>query len=344
MRRLLALAFLTAAGVSAGAARPAAAQGVPHFDRDTAVVRSHGFDFFYGPNKVRVGAFQRGRLGILVDLTTDPSRDTIGALVAGVTPGGPADKAGVETGDIVLRLNGTRLAVRGGASDEDDDGGAVSPAGTRLIKLASRLDPGDTVRLDLRRNGRPLSVTLVAQESGADEMVRRFDFDMPRGGEPFDLRIPGGGMDFAFSGGPLASMELVQVNPGLADYFGTSDGLLVVNVGNDSTLGLRNGDVILSIGGRKAGSPAHAMRILGTYDPNETVAFEVMRMKRRVTVTGKMPQERRGGWKVSPNGFEVAPALPVPRSWSQIETVPRMLLDLPFVPALMAPGTVRVET
>jgi membrane-associated protease RseP (regulator of RpoE activity) len=337
MRRLMVLALLAAVAV------PAAAQVGPRRGRDTAVVRSRGFDYYYGPEGIRVESFQRGRLGILVDLTADPARDSIGARVAGVTPGGPAEKAGVQPGDLVVRLNGTPL-VRGRAPAQDDDG-AVSRPGTRLIELASRLDPGDTVHLDLKRGGRPMSVTLVAQESGADEVARRFDFALPRhDAGRMDLRIPGGMTGFVFGGGPLANMELVQVNPGLSEYFGTADGLLVVNVGNDSTLGLRSGDVILSIGGRKPGSPAHAMRILNTYDPNETVTFEIMRMKRRVTVSGKMPQEPRRGWTISPNSLEDGAPMRWPRAWGGIPALPRMLLRLPMVPGLPGPASVRVET
>ncbi len=343
MRRLLALAFLTAVAVPAATARPAAAQVTPRRDRDTAVVRSRGFNYFYGPDQVRVESFQRGRLGILVDLTADPARDTIGARVAGVTPGGPADKAGVQTGDIVVRLNGTALARRR-TSEQDAEVPAVSRPGTRLIELASRLDAGDTVKLDLQRSGRALGVTLVTQESGADQMAHGFAFSTPGEGRTFNFKMPGEGMGFGFSSGPLASMELVQVNPGLADYFGTSEGLLVVNIGSDSALGLRSGDVILAIAGRKPGSPAHAMRILGTYDPNESVSFDVMRMKHRITVTGKMPEERRSHWMITPNSLELGPAMPFPQGWGQIQDLPRMLLKLPFTGEMPGPAKVRAET
>ena len=139
---------------------------------------------------------------------------------------------------------------------------------------------------------------------------------------------------FMFSGGPFADIELVQVNPGLADYFGTSEGLLVVNVGDDSTFGLRNGDVILTIGGRKPLSPAHALRILGTYEANENVSFDVMRMKHRTTVSGKMPPRRSGAWSITPNSFD----FDMPMQWMQgierMHELPEMMLRLPFAPTL----------
>lgn len=278
--------------------------------------QERAFTFSFGPGDMGYMVQRRGRLGILVDLTPDPARDSVGARVAGVTPGGPADRAEVHTGDIVVRINGTRLAAAGGRADVPDD---QSRPGMRLIEIASRLDQGDTVRLELRRDNRPVTVTFQAGESDADVMVQRFREAMPGmlGEMPRMQMTPfeGGGRvgirALAGMSEALADLELVKVNAGLADYFGTSDGLLVVDAPSDSSLGLRAGDVILSIGGRRPTSPAHAMRILGTYDAGESVAFEVMRQKHRVTVNGKMPAENRR-WRAIHNSLEMPgmPAMP----------------------------------
>jgi len=333
MRRLWSLVILAAVAV------PAVAQETPPArERDTTRVREHGFQFFSGPGEMRVEAFQKGRLGILVDLTADPARDSIGARVAGLTPDGAAGKAGVQVGDLVVRLNGTALARRAGRGQGGDDEEAPSRPGTRLIELASRLEPGDSVRLELRRGTQSVNVTVVAGESGMDEMTRTFRMDLPRGGGmfmPSRVQVPKV-QAFTFSGGPFADIELVKVNPGLADYFGTAEGLLVVNVGDDSTFGLRNGDVILTIGGRKPMSPAHALRILGTYEPNESVSFDVMRMKHRTSVSGKMPARRvRTGWSVTPNSFEFdAPDLPLMQGMEELQELPRIMLPQRSGPAL----------
>jgi len=329
MRRLYSLVLVAAVAV------PAVAQETPPRERDSTVVRSRGYQDMYGPRGVSVEAFRRGRLGILVDLTADPARDSIGARVAGLTQGSPAGKAGVQVGDLVVRFNGTALARRA-SRDEGGDEEAPSRPGTRLIELASRLDPGDTVHLDLRRGTESVSATVVAGESDMDEAFRSFNFSMPRGRVMRDqtFRPDQGGMTFAFSGGPFADMELVKVNPGLADYFGTSDGLLVVNVGDDSTFGLKSGDVILSIGGRKPLNPAHALRILGTYEPNETVSFDIMRMKHRTTVSGKMPPRRSGSWFIAPNSFELEMPGPAMRGLEELRDLPDMMFDLPAGPLL----------
>lgn len=332
MRRMGLLTILVAV------AAPLAAQETPRADRDRdRGARDRTFSFSFGPEDFQMG-IGRGRLGVLVDLTPDPARDSIGARVAGVTPGGPADRAGVRTGDLIVRLNGTRLAPAAGRPrDEDED--EQSRPGMSLIRLASRLDGGDTVRLELRRDNRPVTVTLVAQESDVDRMVRRFERVrelVPGEVQPRVPRTLGRVQVMAFGSRALADLELVRVNPGLAEYFGTSEGLLVVDAPSDSLLGLRSGDVILRVGGRSPTSPAQAMRILSTYEPGEVVQFEIMRQKRRTTVNGRMPEDSRETWQVRPNGFEIElePSL---RPW----VLPRVPL-LPPLPA-GTPRLLRIE-
>lgn len=270
-------------------------------ERQPAPERERTFVFSAGPEGEFHFDLRRGRMGINVDLRADAARDSIGARVAGVTPGGPADRAGVQTGDLIARVNGTRLAVAGGSEDEFQSGPAE-----RLLRIASRLEPGDTVRLDVRRGAQSLQMTFVAEASDMDRVVERMRIPMMR---EFSRQMgPGGPGEarvrvFAMGGGP-ADLELVSVNPGLADYFGTSEGLLVVDVGADTSLALRAGDVIQQIGGRRPQSPSHAMRILSTYEAGEEVRFDIMRQKRRASVTGHMPR-REAQWRVRPNRFEL---------------------------------------
>lgn len=297
MRRHLVLLTLVAA-VAVPAA--AAAQDSTRSNRER---ERRGFAFSFGPG-ASIMEVRRGRLGVLVDLTPDPARDSVGARIVGLTPDGAAERAGVRVGDVVVRINGTRLAGETRSRGEEDED--QSAPGLRLIGIASRLDPGDSVRLELRRDGRTVNVAFLAAESDVDRMVRTYDFRLPPLIGPGRLRVPDSLLArmriFPFGGTAFSDLELVKMNPGLADYFGTSDGLLVVSAPSDSSLGLRAGDVILSIGGRRPTSPAHAMRILSTYEAREQVSFELMRQRRRITVSGRMPESRR--WRIERNELE----------------------------------------
>ncbi len=82
---------------------------------------------------------RRARLGISVNLRARDT-DSIGALVSSVTPNGPAAKAGIRSGDVIIKLAGTSL-LDGQARTNIDD----SAPGLRLTELAARLEPNDTI-------------------------------------------------------------------------------------------------------------------------------------------------------------------------------------------------------
>jgi S1-C subfamily serine protease len=84
-------------------------------------------------------------------------------------------------------------------------------------------------------------------------------------------------------------MELVPLTEELGSYFGTDDGLLVIRAPNNDDLDLRDGDVILAIGGREPTSPEHAMRILTSFVPGETLEFSIMRRERRQSIQYAIP-------------------------------------------------------
>jgi S1-C subfamily serine protease len=241
-----------------------------------------------GPARIQVGPrafsfnFNRGRIGVVVKAEADSATDKIGARIEGVTAGGPAEKAGLKVGDIVTRFNGVSLA---GADTEDED---RSGPGSKLVRLAQALDPGDTVRVDYRRGTENRSATLVAED--VQNGVMALSSRSLRGGLMVDpdirYRLDEHGPGFAYEFGlPWMRLELVRMNADLAEYFGTSEGLLVVRAPEGEDLPLKGGDVILTIDARKPTSAAHAMRILRSYDEGESVKIDVMRKQKRVTVT-----------------------------------------------------------
>jgi serine protease Do len=102
---------------------------------------------------VKRGEVRRSWLGLDVQplLKGDGTR---GALVAGVVPGSPAERAGVRAGDVLLAYDGTPVTIRY-AEEEAGFNGRV--LGTPV---------GATVRLTLEREGRELELKVVSVERG----------------------------------------------------------------------------------------------------------------------------------------------------------------------------------
>src|SRR5437762_9561377 len=113
-----------------------------------------------GPGSVFAFSDSRGRIGVVVDTRADATGDKVGARIDGITPGGPAEKAGLKAGDVITRFNGTAL---GGARSEDDEN---SGPGMKLIELAHAVDPGDTVQVEYRCGNDACKVTFVAEDLG----------------------------------------------------------------------------------------------------------------------------------------------------------------------------------
>ena len=261
---IAAVAALWAGGLAAQEPAPAPAPRPPRVAR---APRAFAFSF----------SDSHGRIGVLVRTDASAESDKVGAKIEGVTPGSPAEKAGLKVGDIITKFAGTSL---GGIKAEDED---ESGPGRKLVALARKLEPGDTVRIEYRRGADAKQATLVAADLDGG---MRWDMPGPMVAMP---HMPG--MDFEWSfGEPWGDLELVSLNPDLGDYFGTKDGILVVKAPADSTLPLKGGDVILSIGGRKPTSQSHAMRILRSYEAGESVSIDILRKQKRMSLTWKVPE------------------------------------------------------
>ena len=62
----------------------------------------------------------------------------------------------------------------------------------------------------------------------------------------------------------------------------------MIRAPKDGTLGLKGGDVVQAVDGRKPLGPAHLMRILRSYDRGETFKLDVLRNRKRETVTARL--------------------------------------------------------
>ncbi len=219
---------------------------------------------------------RRAQLGINIEDSGD------GVLVAGVSPGGPADDSGVETGDIIIAIDSAALT-----------GSGISSPSEILIGQMAHVNPGELVVLRIIRNDEETDIEVEARPFAVQF------FGGPGGPFPpgdFRARPPLlQSFDFTMPIGRWADMELVELTPALGAYFGTDEGILVVSAPSDDALELQDGDVIIEIGGRKPASTAHAMRILGSFEPGETLELTIMRNQRRQTLEVELAAGGRRG-------------------------------------------------
>jgi len=99
---------------------------------------------------VKSGSVTRGWIGVEVQEITAPVAEsfklssTRGALIAGVLRGGPADKAGVKPGDVLVEVQGKPVA---------------DPAG--MLNLIAALAPGQPAKVRLKRQGQDVDATVT---------------------------------------------------------------------------------------------------------------------------------------------------------------------------------------
>jgi len=211
-----------------------------------------------------------------------------GATVSAVTPGSAAAEAGLRAGDVITAINGESFSAEDGSN-----------AARKLLDFMGGVEEGDTLDVQYLRSGRTASVAVKPR------IMQNQTFALRSGNRAF--AVPGappapgahlaphapGFFSFFVGRGSWGDMEMVSLTEDLGRYFGTDKGLLIVRAPEDDSLKLRDGDVIQRIDGREPTSVTHAMRILGSYQSGETLEIEIMRDKKRQTVSVEMPDNRQ---------------------------------------------------
>jgi C-terminal processing protease CtpA/Prc len=185
-----------------------------------------------------------------------------GVTILGVSPGGAADEAGLRAGDVITSINDESLTA-------DNE----RAANEKLLDFMKGVEEQDKLSVEYLRNGSTRTVEVSPRPVHG---VFAFNFD----GSDFTVPIFG-------------DMEMVKLTERLGSYFGTDEGILIVRAPENEELKLQDGDVIQSIDGRKPKSVNHAMRILASYQSGETVEVEIMRDKRRQTISIDIPDNRQ---------------------------------------------------
>jgi serine protease Do len=202
------------------------------------------------------GRVTRGRIGVQIQEVSKEAADSFGlkapsgALVNSVEKGGPADKAGVEPGDIILKV----------------DGREVSNSNT-LPRIITQVRPGTKVTLTLWRNGgtRDIGVTVAEMKEDAPPAARR-----PGAPTPKEKAKPN-----------RMGLVLSDLTPEQRKEADVRSGVLVDDVSGSVRGNVQPGDVILSVSSRgtttEARSAAQVNELLAKLDKGESVTLRVKR-------------------------------------------------------------------
>jgi S1-C subfamily serine protease len=253
----------------------------------------------------------RPRLGVYV--ATEPADG--GVRVTDVSPGGPAEGAGILAGDAIVAIGGHPLLQP--LADEEDTG--QDNASLPLWRLRALLDDvpeGESVEVEVERDGEMLTFDVVPERMDRSEFFFRPSLDTlgfrwrdmaeqfrDRYGDTEWPVLPDVDDRFAIITEPsrngargtwriypsktsVSDLELVELNAGLGVYFGTDEGVLVANAAEDSPLGLQPGDVVVAVEGRKVDDSAELRRILRSYTEDEAIEFSIWRDGAETTVVG----------------------------------------------------------
>jgi len=178
------------------------------------------------------GSVARGWLGVQIQPVTKLVAESLGlteqqgALVAGVESGSPADRAGIKTGDVIVRMNGEDL-------DDFKD----------LPKLVAKAKAGSESTLEVRRRGETRELEVEIGRMPSDEV---------------EVALAGGD---AVPDSARLGIHLAELTSETRERFGISKesvGVLVVGVERGSPAskaGIRVGSVIQMVGQEPVQSP-----------------------------------------------------------------------------------------
>jgi C-terminal processing protease CtpA/Prc len=258
----------------------------------------------------------RGMIGVVFN--DDGQAGAKGLRVDAVTPGGPADKAGVRHGDVVTSVDGKPVSRRRCRTD-------VPAVGRTQGR------PDDQARRAARWQALDIAVKAERREpfnmaySLGDADVHDFEHLPP----DFDKRIhervemamqrahvaerageeAAHAMQHLSFSSPWWGLNLASLNADLGSYFGADHGVLVLSAKDDALKSLKSGDVLLDIDGKKVDRPEDALRLLRERPAGSDLKVQVLRQHKTQTLSMKAPDYK--GMFIPPPP-PAAPAPPAP--------------------------------
>jgi serine protease Do len=199
------------------------------------------------------GRVTRGRIGVQIDQVSKDVAESIGlpkaqgALVRGVESGAPADKAGIEAGDIILKFDGKPI-------NKSSD----------LPRLVGSIKPGTKAVVTVFRRGVTRDLPVVIAEVEADKPVRkasRSEVKPPVAGPALALGL-------SVSELPDALKKELKIKGGIK---------IDAAEGAAARAGLQEGDVIMAVANVEVGSVKAFEAVLAKLDKSKPFTLLVRR-------------------------------------------------------------------
>ena len=225
-------------------------------------------------NQLRVsGRIRRGRIGVVIQEVTKKLAESFGlskpqgAVVNAVEGGGPADKAGVEPGDVILKFDGKPVVNSGD-----------------LPRIVGSSKPGASAPMQVWRKGSVRDLTVVVGETPEEKAMAR-NGKNPRSTEQAANRL---------------GLVVSELSPERQRELRISGGLLVEDVrGNVVRADLQPGDIILALIARGESSEIRSVdqfnKLLALFDKASTITLLVKRGELQTFITIKGLPEKKAG-------------------------------------------------
>jgi len=206
------------------------------------------------------GKVTRGRIGVVIQEVTKELADSFGlqkaqgALVNSVEKGGPADKAGVEASDVILKFDGKPVMSSGD-----------------LPRLVGATRPASKVSMQVWRKGQLKDLTVTVAELQEEKVAQK-------SGKKATPEVS-----------KRHGMSLSDLTAEQRKELGVSGGVFVEDAqGPAAKAGIRQGDVILSVGSQEVKSVEQFNQIVNQYEKGKTVALLIRRGDSQIFITLKL--------------------------------------------------------
>lgn len=199
------------------------------------------------------GKVQRSKLGVVIQELNAGNASAFGlstaegALVAEVEKGSPAAKAGIKTGDVILKFNEQPIKMS-----------------IDLPSLVSTTKPGTTVKLQIWRNRSLITIPVTVAELKADVTAKNSATRTDRTANKIGLVVA-----------DMTAAEREQI--------GIAHGIVVQNSdGLAARAGIQTDDIILAVGNTSIDSAAQFNKIINNAGKGSSIALLIKRDNTRL--------------------------------------------------------------